>query len=112
MSLVVKRFKELISLVDQLLDALARGIRGLPGNEGAYDGERKGRGQTGNANPHQRARQISVALVRLRLRADLVNFLCLRRVRQSLHLPLEQAHPRRLTAFARERVFSSRIARA
>jgi hypothetical protein len=48
----------------------------------------------------------------LRLRADLVNFLCLRRVRQSLHLPLEQAHPRRLTAFARERVFSSRIARA
>ena len=81
MSLVVKRFKELISLVDQLLDALACGICRLARDNRPHDRKRKRRGEPRNANPHQRPRKIAIALV-LRLGADFVNFLGVRRVRQ------------------------------
>lgn len=115
MSLVVKRFKELIRLVDQLLDALTRGIRRLARNQRPYHGERKRRGKTRNADPNQRPRQMRIALL-LRLSADFVNFLGVRRVRQVTPLSYRsgrisrcvlRAPPRQ---FARERVFSSRIA--
>lgn len=86
MSLVVKRFKELVCLVDQLLDALTGGIGGLARHQRTDHGERKGRGKTCDANPDQRARQSRVATV-LRWGVDLVNFLSLRRVRQG-PLPL------------------------
>ena len=103
MSLVVKRFEELIRLVDELLNALAGGIRRLTGNQRAHYGKRKGRGKTRHANPNQRARQIRVPLFG-RLSAGLVNFLGVRCVRQSSPSPVVQR------SFARERMFSSRIA--
>jgi len=81
MSLVVKRFKELIRLVDQLLNALTRGVRRLARKQRPYHGERKRRGKTRNADPNQRARQVRIALL-LRLCADFVTFLGVRRVRQ------------------------------
>lgn len=113
MSLVVKRFQELIGLVDQLLDALTRGIRGLARNQRPHDGERECRRESRNANPYQRARQIAVALV-LRLRADLVNVLGLRRLRQVTRdsSPLNRRIRAGYCPFAREWVFSSRIAEA
>ncbi len=81
MSLVVKRFKELVRLVDQLLDALTRGIRGLAREHRPDHGESERRGKTRNTDPHQRPREIRIAVL-LRLGADFVNFLGVRRVRQ------------------------------
>ncbi len=66
-SLVVKRLEELIRLVDQLLDAPAGRIGGLARQHCTNDGECQRRGKPCDADPYERARNVSVAIAARRL---------------------------------------------
>ena len=60
-SLFVKRLEQVIGLVDQLLDTLARRIDGATAHHDAHDGKRERGAETRDADPHQRAREVRLA---------------------------------------------------
>jgi len=57
-SLFVKRLEQVVGLVDELLNPLARGIGRAPAHEHARDGKGQCSAETRDADPDQRAREV------------------------------------------------------